>query len=122
MNISIDTKEDSHEEIKQVIKMLQNLIGDSQEILINQPQEGTVSHIANIFGDISAQPQVTSETKHETQMEETEKEETPESTGDLFAELFSEEDLKKMNDAEIKKDENEEEIRSKGKKYNVELY
>jgi hypothetical protein len=29
MKITIDTKEDSHDDIKRVIKMLQNLVGDS---------------------------------------------------------------------------------------------
>ena len=40
MRISIDTKEDSHEEIRKVIKMLNHLVGD--EVHTNQPS-------ANIF-------------------------------------------------------------------------
>ena len=61
MKISLDTKEDSHEEIRKVIKMLQNLVGDSQEVFTNQPesQENVASPIANIFGDVYAQPQET---------------------------------------------------------------
>jgi len=98
MKISIDTKEDSHEEIKKVIKMLQNLVGDSQEIFTNQPiSESTSQEI----------------------VKETETEETPQSTEDLFAELFSEEELKKMNETEIKE---EEEIKTKDKGYSIELY
>lgn len=41
MKIQIDTKEDSHEEIRKVIKMLSSLVGD-QEIMSNQ---------SNIFSD-----------------------------------------------------------------------
>ena len=40
MKITIDTKEDSHEEIKKIIKMLSSLVGE--EILTNQ---------GNIFED-----------------------------------------------------------------------
>ena len=42
MKITIDTKEDSHEDIKKVIKMLQHLVGE--ESYTNQP---------NIFEDSS---------------------------------------------------------------------
>ena len=122
MKISIDTKEDSHEEIRKVIKMLQNLVGDSQEVFTNQPesQENTASPIANIFGDVSAQPQETaSAPAAETQ--ETQSEESSESTEDLFAELFSEEELKKMD---VKKEEEDEEvgIKPKDKRHSMEFY
>jgi len=36
MKISIDTKEDSHEEIKKIIKMLSSLVGE--EVVTNQPE------------------------------------------------------------------------------------
>ena len=54
MKIQIDTKEDSHEEIKKVIKMLSSLVGE-QEIMSNQgnifadDSQNNVS--ANMFGD-----------------------------------------------------------------------
>lgn len=120
MKISIDTKEDSHEEIRKVIMMLQNLVEDSQEIFTNQPisesgaqtAETTESAFSNIFGDASPSTQ-------EAQSQEIEKTETSESTEDLFAELFSEEELKKMDEAKVKE---EEEIKPKGKKFNIELY
>lgn len=122
MKITVDTKEDSHEDIRKAIKILQNLIGDSQEIFTNQPssesvgsQQSTASAFNNIFGDASDSSQskaAPSETPEQT--EETE------STGDLFAELFSEEELKKMDKAEIKDDV--EEVKPKGKKYDIELY
>ena len=37
MKISIDTKEDSHDDIRRAIKLLQNIIGNSQEVFTNQP-------------------------------------------------------------------------------------
>ncbi|MBI2652387.1 hypothetical protein HYX00_02875 [Candidatus Woesearchaeota archaeon] len=124
MKISIDTKEDSHDEIKKVIKMLQNLVGDSQEIFTNQPisesgsTETTGSPFANIFGDTS--PSQDTSTSPETE----EATESTESTEDLFAELFSEEELKKMDEADIKnKEEGEDlEVKPKGKKYSIEFY
>ena len=124
MKISIDTKEDSHDEIKIVIKMLQNLVGDSQEIFTNEPQEAAASPMANIFGDIASSPAsetTTQETSQEAQ--EPQAEGTSESTEDLFAELFSEEELKKMNETEAKTEEEEEEVKpAKGKKYGIEFY
>ena len=82
--------------------MLQNLVGNSQEIFTNQP--------------------ISESNDTESTQSVLEKEETSESTEDLFAELFSEEELKNMNQAEVKKDEGEEEIKPKEKKYNIELY
>ena len=122
MKVTVDTAHDSHEDIKKVIKMLQNLVGDSQEVFTNQPQssETQVSPIANIFGDTSAppfEPPVASEANQETMQQET-AEEASESTEDLFAELFSEEELKKMD---VPKEEPEE-AKPKGKKYSIEFY
>ena len=127
MKISVDTKEDSHEEIKKVIKMLQNLVGDSQEIFTNQPSEAQTSPMANIFGDIaSSEATETSSTETTQTTQETAAEETSQSTEDLFAELFSEEELKNMD---VKKEseeeeESEEEIKpkAKDKKYGIEFY
>jgi hypothetical protein len=125
MKISIDTKEDSHEEIKKVIKMLQNLVGESQEVFTNEPKVTSqeASPMANIFGDVLSQtqetrPEITQSPQETTQEIQTEQ---SESTEDLFAELFSEEELKKMDEADIKKDEEEEEVKAK-KKYNIEIY
>ena len=130
MKISIDTKEDSHGEIKKVIKMLQNLVGDSQEIFTNQPvsesdNEPASSPFANIFGDASAQPSAPTSETNQTATQETTTE-TPESTEDLFAELFSEEELKKMDSVKSKEEEEDEEEgikqKSKDKKYGIEFY
>lgn len=121
MRITVDTSHDSHDDIRKVIKMLQHLVGDSGVIFSNQPQDTATSPMANIFGDVSAQPQATpSEITQEAQQEtaEAQNEEASENTEDLFAELFSEEELKKMD---VKKDE-EEKINPKKKKYDIELY
>lgn len=131
MKVSIDTKEDSHDEIKKVIRMLQNLVGDSEEIFINQPAESSAqpaeNTFTNIFGDASSSQE--SATSSETQEAKTEEaaeevqEQTSESTEDLFAELFNEEEIKKMNQVQVKEEEAEEELpKTKDKKYSIEFY
>ena len=128
MKISIDTKEDSHEEISKVIKMLQNLVGENQETFTNQPEPGnesSVSPFANIFGDASVpSTNPLPEAASPEAAQETEAEETSQSAEDLFAELFSEEELKKMDIKKESEDEeeSEEEVKSKDKKYGIELY
>lgn len=131
MRVTVDTQHDSHDDIKKVIKMLQHLVGDNQEIFTNQPEaiQETASPIANIFDDVSAQPTATSsETAQETQAQTAEEttEETSQSTEDLFAELFSEEELKKMDSANVKnedaKEDDEVEVKPKDKKYSIEFY
>lgn len=132
MKVSIDTKEDSHEEIKKVIRMLQNLVGDSQEIYSNDPSVSASSQqspIANIFGDTSqvssSSPIEASSDASSEQTSTEEKEETSQSTEDLFAELFSEEELKKMEHVKEPEDEDEEEelkSKPKSKKQEIEFY
>ena len=150
MKVSIDTKEDSHEEIKKVIKMLQNLVGESQEIFTNEPikpdaskedysgDSGAEVPFPNILSDapaLSESPAVSPEQPEEAQAQEETfqnnaksepAEEISASAEDLFAELFSEEELKKMDAAKPKADEEgdeEEELpKSKEKKYGIELY
>lgn len=126
MEIKIDTKHDSHEDIRKVIKMLQHLVGDSQEIFTNQPssqsniQQDTGSAFNNIFGDASAQNQAAEEAAEKT--EETDAE-SSESAEDLFAELFSEEEIEKMSQAEVKDEEEEDKkAKSNNKKYDIEFY
>ena len=132
MKISIDTKEDSHEEIKKVIKMLQNLVGESQEIFSNEPissPQETTSAFNNIFGDAddsqnsSTQAETSTETAQETQPQS---EEMPQSTEDLFAELFNEEEIKKMDTAKAKEEEEDEEEETPQakfkKKFDIEFY
>ena len=124
MKISIDTKEDSREELKNVIRMLQNLVGDSQEIFTNQQvaQESS-SPMANIFGDASqpsSSPEAPQAAAEPTQS--VQKEATDQSTEDLFAELFSEEEIKKMEAAPAKEEEEKELPKSKSKKYDIEFY
>ena len=130
MKISVDTKEDSHDDIKQVIKMLQHLVGDNQEIFTNQPTsepgiETAGSPFANIFGDTPSTPETSTTASETTQTQET-AEETSQSTEDLFAELFSEEELKKMDTSNVKneddKEDDEVEVKPKDKKYKIEFF
>ena len=68
MKITIDTKEDSHEEISKVIKMLQHLVGESS--MTNQP--------TNIFEDPDSFGQ-------EQVQEQTQAPETEPSSGGIFS-------------------------------------
>ena len=124
MRVTVDTAHDSHEDIKKVISMLQNLVGDSQEIFTNQPQssETSISPIANIFGDTASTPATSSE--ETTQAAAPQAEETPQSTDDLFAELFSEEEIKKMDTPSAKEEDEdeEEELKPAKKKHDIEFY
>ncbi len=132
MKLTIDTKEDSHEDLRKVISMLQNIVGDSQEVFTNQPgmlpsQTTESSPIANIFGDTSSPSTIAQNSSDALQAETSAPESTSSSeeasqyTEDLFAELFSEEELKKMD---VKKEDAEEnlDLKPKDKKYNIELY
>ena len=131
MKLTIDTKEDSHEDIRKVIKMLQHIVGDTQEVFTNQssilPSESAEqsSPIANIFGDMpnsSSTAQGSSDAiPAETSAPEStsSSEEASQSTEDLFAELFSEEEIKKMD---LPKEEEETEPKPKDKKYGIEFY
>ncbi len=130
MKISIDTKEDSHEDIRKVVRMLQHLVGDSQEVFTNEPsilvpsQETQSRPLANIFGDSAVPSEAVSnaenaDTSSLDSQQPAQPEESSQSTEDLFAELFSEEDLKKMD---IKKEDEGEIKPAKGKKYGIELY
>ena len=136
MKLSIDTKEDSHEDLKKVIKMLQHIVGDSQEVFTNQPSasEAPSNPFANIFGDNSSVSNVQSPVENSSISlsagEPAASSETPapaasESTEDLFAELFSEEDIKKMESVKTPEDEDEEEeaeTKPKSKKHDIEFY
>ena len=125
MKVEVDTSHDSHDDIRKVIKMLQHLVGESQEIFTNNPQEAA-SPIANIFGDVSSiTASGAAETAQETSQAQETAEETSQSTEDLFAELFSEEEIKKMDTVKAKEEEEDEEEeipKSKDKKYGIELY
>ena len=137
MKISIDTKEDSHDEIKKVISMLQNLVG-SWEIFTNDSSVSSTSDIAspmaNIFGDPSSASAAASTSLDTCPSETTpaenssteEKEEISQSTEDLFAELFSEEELKKMEPVKEPEDEDEElevsKAKPKSKRPDIEFY
>jgi len=124
MKLSIDTKEDSHEDIRKAIKMLQNIVGDSQETFTNQPNasanESSGNAFNNLFVDTSSSQNPASEIA--ATVENKPEEQASESSEDLFAELFSEEEIKKMSDVKIKEDEEDTEVKSKGKRPSIELY
>jgi hypothetical protein len=57
MKITIDTKQDTHEDIKKVIRLLTHLIGDHPTT--NQPNlfEDSASPPENVFGNIFNNPE-----------------------------------------------------------------
>ncbi len=138
MKLTIDTKEDSHDDLRKVIKMLQHIVGDSQEVFSNQPtilsgQAADSSPFTNIFGDASSPSSMpesaaamnenttSTESQPESSSVQPSSSEETSSTSDLFAELFNEEELKKMD---LPKEDEEEEVKAKpkSKKYNIEFY
>lgn len=133
MKLTIDTKEDSHDDLRKVIKMLQHIVGDA-EVFTNQPSDSSPeqsSPIANIFGDnsaISSAPENNSyaaSTPAEASVSITPADEAQQSTEDLFAELFNEEELKKMEPVKEPEDEDEEEeikSKAKSKRPDIEFY
>ena len=130
MKITIDTTQDSHENIKKAIKMLQSIVGDEALTnsldIISQSQQQS-SPIVNIFGDTaqaeepkSADSDSTSgdvfgnvfdsneqsaEAKSVENAESTEDDDGPIADKALFADLFTEEELKKMESEEAKEAE-----------------
>ena len=77
MKITIDTKEDSHEEIKKVIKMLSSLVGE--EIFTNQGNifENKSSDLGNqnVFGIFDDKNQAPNEQTEKDQIEKTKEKE-----------------------------------------------
>ena len=130
MKISVDTKEDTHEDLRRVIKVLQHILGesDNSESMQNQSSDQSshteASPMESLFGEVEQQEEQESTQEmmqeEETQQQEPEAKESS-STDDLFAELFSEEELQKMD---TQKEEPEaEEFRPKdSNKFEIEFY
>lgn len=77
MKITIDTKEDSHEDIKKVIGMLRNLVGEDAPSNRNifETESPEISPDGNVFGNLFGS---SAEEKEETQKDqETEEDKTP---------------------------------------------
>lgn len=79
MKITIDTKEDSHEEIRKVIRMLQNLVGEekvysNQGNIFNDSKPVTKNVFGNLFSNDNKEE---SQLKEEKPSEE-EKKDVPE--------------------------------------------
>ena len=119
MKIKIDTKEDSQDEIRKAIKVLQFLIGDLN--LSGQKNsdvgEAAQNAFSGMFSDNSAQQ---SQAQVSTYSDNSSKapEAKSESTDYLFADLFSDNEIAQMKHSE---EEPEEEL-PKGKKAEIELY
>ncbi len=74
MKITIDTKEDTHEEIKKVIRMLSSLVG--QEVMTNQSDlfsdDSNKTEGTDIFNMFDTSPETKTEAEQEEQKEEKE--------------------------------------------------
>ena len=117
MIITVDTKHDSPEDIRKIIAMLQNFLGD-RELMSNAPlgqsSEEQAAPFANIFQDMPAE-QGASEPSSIILPEQAAQEAKP-SSDELFSDLFSEEDVPKQ--AEGKEDEED----SPSRKPKIEFY
>ncbi|MBS3098491.1 hypothetical protein J4209_06900 [Candidatus Woesearchaeota archaeon] len=90
MKITIDTKEDSHEDIRKVIRMLQHLVGessytnrgnifgDSSSSLTESSPGSSSGSGGNVFGNLFGGTPSTSETNEETKQTPDEDDEIPE--------------------------------------------
>ncbi|HLG24355.1 MAG TPA: hypothetical protein VI564_05495 [Candidatus Nanoarchaeia archaeon] len=122
MKIKIDTREDSPDEIRKAIKVLQFLIGDanlpesgSQEI-----SQGAQSAFSTMFSqntDTQNQGAAQVAPYHDTPAPE-KTEGAHESTDSLFADLFSNDEIEQMKHA----DEEPEEEMPKKEKAEIEFY
>ena len=98
MQIKIDTKEDSHEDIRKIIRMLSSLVGDREVFTNKQP--------ANIFDSSSSDLSVDSSSESSPDI-------SPEPTN-AFASMFGSDsgnvfsDESKDEDDEIKVEESED--------------
>ena len=120
MKIEINTKEDSADDIRKAIKLLQIVIGDLQEPQSAQPfqasdETNNSSQSFNNIFNISSEEK-TQDSSEQEQLPQQKQEAASESTEDLFAELFSDDEIKQMKKVE------DEEPMPKGKKHKIELY
>lgn len=73
MRITIDTKEDSHDEIKNAIKILSNLVGESalsnagleKEEPVKESEDSSGNVFGNIFDNASSEPNIEDEVKEQ---------------------------------------------------------
>ena len=84
MKITIDTKEDSHSEIKKVINLLTHLLGEggSEVLSSDETSEESASAFTNMFGN-SEGSESTEESGLESTDDDTPDEDTPTDDGDV---------------------------------------
>ena len=140
MKLSVDTKEDSADDIRKVIRMLQHIVGEDSamqapDLQIQQetagqdaPMESSVENTAPTEQENAKESIFSSLFTNKPEMVQQPSvnaaeslEEVSQSTEDLFAELFSDEEIKKMDEKSSEADEIEEEPRQKPS-YKIELY
>ncbi len=69
MKITIDTKEDSKEEIKKIIQMLSSLLGEEVKVnkdLFSAEETGSNDAFVNMFGDNKVEEKKESEEEEDT--------------------------------------------------------
>ena len=125
MEIKVDTKHDSHEDIRKVIKMLQHIIGEEQAPKTNNNLISNVAQtqISSLFEQSStialAAESVVENSKDSPSQEPIGIKQNSE-TEDLFAELFSDDEIKKM-EPESSNESDEDEHKQKSP-YRIEIY
>ncbi len=109
MQISVDTKHDSHEDIRRVIAMLQHLVGE-KDVLTNAPasspsEQQSTDMFANLFEDSPQSTQTPEQAAPEIIQPAEKKME------DLFSDLLSEDDLPEAKQQPEEEEEDETPLR-----------
>ena len=109
MIITVDTKHDSHEDIRKVISILRHLVGEGQ-LLANveiSPQPSADAKIpaaeadsfSHLFSEQPSANQPSAEAASSLPLAQSPQEQQKSGSDDLFSELFSEEDVPKGQNA-----------------------
>jgi hypothetical protein len=125
MEIKVDTKHDTHEDIRKVIRMLQHIVGEEQSAPsvspVQEPSapEPMPTQMSGFFEQSSTMA-VAQESMPASEPQLIVKEQEKSETDDLFAELFSDEELKKMEPEPVHEEAEEEPSRKSP--YSIEIY
>jgi hypothetical protein len=121
MQITVDTKHDSHDDIRKVIAMLRHLVGE-KNVLTNAPMEESPSEqTQDLFSAFSNSSSLDSPQSSEANSSQAPELISPsgKKSEELFSDLFSEEDLP---EAKAQPEEEEEDETPAQKKPKIEFY
>ncbi len=129
MILSVDTRHDSHDDIRKVIAMLQHLVGEKQlvsNVPLEQSSQAEMAPFANLFQDLPvSQGSQSQESSYVIIPELAPVQDAKKSDADLFSDLFTKEDVpgQKERGKEEDKEENSEVVGySSSRKPEIEFY